>query len=82
MVRKVFIRQDCQPSTNIQKNVARWKYLENIKETHQENSTLEDEFWILCITAVMIQQVFVRMNVRKRLEWILLRKHLISLVNY
>ena len=51
--------------------MARWKYLEKMRETHQENSKLELEFWtvwMVCMTAVVIQQVSARMKVRKRLE--------------
>ena len=73
-----------RPSTNIQKKVARWKYLEKMRETHQENSRLESlrvwTAWMVCITAVVIQQVSARMKVRKRLEWILFLRQRISLV--
>ena len=53
-----------------------------MRETHQENSRLELEFWtvwMVCMTAVVIQQVSARMNVTKRLEWILFLRHRISL---
>ena len=59
--------------------MARWKYLEKMRETHHENSRLELEVCRDCMTAVMIQQVLVRMKVRNRLEWILFRRHRISL---
>ena len=35
--------------------------------------------WRLCMVAVAIQKVLPRMKVRKRLEWILFLRHLISL---
>jgi hypothetical protein len=50
-----------------------------MRETHHENSTLLLEKWMLCMMAVVIQQVLARMKVRNRLEWILFLKHRISL---
>ena len=67
------------PSTNIQKKVARWKYLVEISVTHQENSKVVLGKWMLCMRMVMIQQVLVRKKLRNKLEWILFLKHRISL---
>ena len=67
------------PSTNIQKKVARWKYLVEISVTHQENSKVVLGKWMLCMRMVMIQQVLVRKKLRNKLEWILFLKHRNSL---
>ena len=77
MFRYRWLSREHKPSTNIQKNVARWKYLRAMRERHQENWT--GDRWKLCSTAVTIQQVLARVKVKKRLVWILLRRQRISL---
>ena len=53
-----------------------------MRKIHQDNSTLLLEKWMLCMIAVMIQQVFARMKVRNKLECILFLKHHISLKSF